>query len=244
MLQLEEIYRTHFLDYINFVDSDDYIEANMYEILVKNIKDNNADIAMCGYKKYFQNYNIFENYSMKKQVIEGRFEINKIFTMNLSNGNLNFHITCNKLYKKSIIADIKFSEINVGEDLYFNCNIFPKCTKLVINNLNMYVYRIHDKSTIHGNFNSARLENMYSAILSYEIYESNEKLKSFSKYLLAVIEYKCLYDLNVVKECNLEKNKKKQCIKIIYDIFNKYCAQKSYLTEVYKIFETNNNLLI
>ncbi|MBR1540013.1 MAG: glycosyltransferase [Clostridia bacterium] len=33
--------------YIQFVDSDDYIEKDMIEFLYKNLKENNADISIC-----------------------------------------------------------------------------------------------------------------------------------------------------------------------------------------------------
>ena len=36
--------------YLAFVDSDDYVEANMYEILYNKIKDSNSDVVFCNYK--------------------------------------------------------------------------------------------------------------------------------------------------------------------------------------------------
>ena len=38
-------------DYIGFVDSDDWVEANMYEILLDEIKRSNRDIVYC---KFFR----------------------------------------------------------------------------------------------------------------------------------------------------------------------------------------------
>lgn len=40
-------------DYIGFVDGDDYIEPEMYETLLKNAIENNADISHCGYQMVF-----------------------------------------------------------------------------------------------------------------------------------------------------------------------------------------------
>lgn len=37
-------------EYIGFVDSDDYVELDMYEKLYKKIVQENADIAVCNYK--------------------------------------------------------------------------------------------------------------------------------------------------------------------------------------------------
>ena len=40
-------------EYIGFVDSDDYIHPQMYELLYKQIIENEADISMCEFKKVF-----------------------------------------------------------------------------------------------------------------------------------------------------------------------------------------------
>ena len=37
-------------DYIGFVDGDDYIEPQMYEHLIANLKKYDADISHCGYR--------------------------------------------------------------------------------------------------------------------------------------------------------------------------------------------------
>ena len=40
-------------DYISFVDGDDLIESNMYEILVKILEKEKTDIAHCGYQMIY-----------------------------------------------------------------------------------------------------------------------------------------------------------------------------------------------
>lgn len=41
-------------EYIGFVDSDDWIEPRMYEMLIRLARESNADIAQCGYQYYFE----------------------------------------------------------------------------------------------------------------------------------------------------------------------------------------------
>lgn len=43
-------------DYIGYVDSDDYVELEMYEKLYNKAISDNLDIAICG------NYNVSEDY--------------------------------------------------------------------------------------------------------------------------------------------------------------------------------------
>ena len=42
-------------EYIGFVDSDDYIEKDMYEVLINNLKKENADISI------ISNYEVYKN---------------------------------------------------------------------------------------------------------------------------------------------------------------------------------------
>lgn len=54
-------------DYIAFIDSDDYIHPQYFEILINAICDNNADIAIGGYKEV---YNFDEPFDICSQAPE------------------------------------------------------------------------------------------------------------------------------------------------------------------------------
>ena len=61
-------------DYIGFVDGDDYIEPDMYEILMRIIDEQQVDIAHCGYQMVYPSridyyYNTREK---RTQVLFGR----------------------------------------------------------------------------------------------------------------------------------------------------------------------------
>ena len=47
-------------EYVAFVDSDDYVELNMYEKLYKVAKNHDSDVVYCGFKKEFK-HNYFMN---------------------------------------------------------------------------------------------------------------------------------------------------------------------------------------
>ena len=40
-------------DYIAFVDSDDYLELNMYETMINNLEQNQCDMGVCGYSIFY-----------------------------------------------------------------------------------------------------------------------------------------------------------------------------------------------
>ena len=52
--------------YIGFVDSDDYIDNDMFETLYNNIKDNNADLSIIGYQIETIDNKVIKNTNLDK----------------------------------------------------------------------------------------------------------------------------------------------------------------------------------
>lgn len=231
-------------DYIGFIDSDDYISEDMYEKLINDIKLTNAEIAICGYSLYYQDFEKFESDPVKTTVIEGNYNVNKCFAVNLSNGTFNFQISCNKLFKRTLIQNIKFEAVHVGEDVTFNCRAFLKCNKFVTNSKCMYFYRRHGENSTSGKFTEKRLENIYSAVVAYELYKNHPKLNSLAEYILALVQIKCAFNYNLVNDTVINEKDKKKCFDLIEDVYKKYCSTKSYIEVINKEFELNAKLRI
>ena len=53
-------------EWIGFVDGDDVIEENMYEVLLNNAIEYNADISHCGYQMVFPDGHVDYYYGTKK----------------------------------------------------------------------------------------------------------------------------------------------------------------------------------
>lgn len=56
--------------YIGFVDSDDFISKDMYQILYNEAEKNKADMIMCEFKKVDKNYEAINNNLYKKSDIK------------------------------------------------------------------------------------------------------------------------------------------------------------------------------
>lgn len=115
--------------YISFIDSDDTIEPSFFSNLVSLI-ENGCDIAVAGVR-YIQNGKVFFDCvpsSFTTNKVEdifssSIFSLPKAKSLNLQCGGY----SCNKLYKKSIIGETKFSDTNCsGEDEEFNYLISRK----------------------------------------------------------------------------------------------------------------------
>ena len=58
--------------YIGFVDSDDWIEESMYEVLMNDLKTTNSDIAICNHYDESKNKTLCKNVSDKRYILKNQ----------------------------------------------------------------------------------------------------------------------------------------------------------------------------
>lgn len=145
-------------EYIGFVDGDDIVDKDMFEVLINNAKMFSADISHCGYKMvfpdgrtdyYYNTGNIIEqdNFTAVKDLLEGKF---------IEPG------LCNKIFKSEIVKDIILnnvvdSSIKINEDLLMNYYLFKKAKKAVYEDRCLYHYMVHKNSAATSSINSNKL---------------------------------------------------------------------------------------
>lgn len=173
--------------YIVFVDSDDWIDKNMIEVLHSNIVQNDCDLVMCTYVREFANHskeklfnlpevNLYFNNEVKSQIL--RKLIGPIGS-ELSNPEYldALGTAWAKMYKASILKEknlrfVDLNEIGSGEDTLFNIYVFNEVKKVILLNKPMYHYW-------RGNKNS---------ITSRYIPNFIEKRRNYFKYIIDFIE--------------------------------------------------------
>lgn len=126
-------------EYIGFVDSDDYIEPDMYEILYNNILSYNADMCSCNFNCIDKEHNIYNLMKYKNKVIDTSKEI----ILNYLSDNFVDPCCHSKLYSSKIINNEKLRfEVNIknGEDFLFNYSFFKYSKKVVAIENSLYNY--------------------------------------------------------------------------------------------------------
>ena len=160
-------------EYIGFVDSDDWIEPNMYECLLNNILQNECDISMCEFFVERKNINIWHIPTNKKIV-----EADEI--IKLSFLNTNFYALWSKLYNRKIFADIRYPEnITNGEDFFVFFSIMDKSKNISFVKLPLYHYIFRESSITHSNFSELKylsFVNVYKAIFKLHIVQPHLNL--------------------------------------------------------------------
>ena len=124
-------------DYITFVDSDDALEPDMYEILLNLIEKHQADIAHCGYKKIHLDGSAKNVCGTEELLIQDGIEASKC----LLSGE---HFTgglWNKLYRAELVQNTRFDEtLKINEDVLFNAQVFQRAGTIVFYDVPKYHY--------------------------------------------------------------------------------------------------------
>ena len=124
-------------EYVCFVDSDDYAERDMIDVLVNNIGSGDLVIS----NKYcVKNNTVVSSYFDNQKIVLTSGDIGKMYYMSILNPPY-----C-KLYKRKILEKnkIRFPEnLSLGEDLCFNLDyINSSSNQIIYINIPLYYYYI------------------------------------------------------------------------------------------------------
>lgn len=128
-------------EYVIHTDSDDWIDKDMYKRLYDKAKETDADIVGCNFRHEFTDiqYDFHQQYA---DTIEENIS-------RLINGKI-FPSLCTSLTRRSLIKEngISFPEgLNMGEDLFFNLQLYLYAKIIVSLDWAPYHYRHTDNSS-------------------------------------------------------------------------------------------------
>ncbi|MBO5631197.1 MAG: glycosyltransferase [Aeriscardovia sp.] len=132
-------------DYVLFVDSDDWIETDMVESLLKLTIKHDADITEC---KNVINDNVCNKENEEITIWEQEEAIHQFLRHTIFSGSL-----WNKLFKSCLIKNERFANgISYGEDALFCWHVLQNTKKVVRTTQEYYHYRMNDSSISHQNW--------------------------------------------------------------------------------------------
>lgn len=234
--------------YIGFVDSDDYIENDMYEKLYLAIKKENASIAMCNLEKIKEDGTIIPLCSpVRNEVFSGKEGLERI----LKNGSWYYIALWNKLYNRDVLNGITFPVGKIHEDEFAFHKIYYRADKIVSLEDKLYNYLQRQGSIMNGELRVRHLdaiESMYDRIVFFKekhLMDASEKLLSrfkiiYRTYRSGISMNSFVKNRNRVKEidkmfkkgyrmCNDQMNIKDKAICACPLVWVKVCEFKSYI---------------
>jgi glycosyltransferase involved in cell wall biosynthesis len=145
-------------EYIGFVDSDDWIEPDMFELLYDSCIQNKCDIAICSYQIHYKHKTIING--PHQQTIHDRNQAMKA----LLEDELYNEVVWSKLFKRTLLEEIRFTEGIMYEDTAFSYKVIHKSGKVCYVGEPKYHYMKRDNSTM----DRARKNKSIDAVLIYE----------------------------------------------------------------------------
>lgn len=193
--------------YVLFLDSDDELFENAIQILVNQIEENCAELALGNFVLIDDKDNIIkeQKFINKTRLCYDPYE----YIGTIPNPS-------NKLYSLNIIKDnnIYFGNVRIGQDLNFFLKYIVYCKKIAIVNRNIYKWRVL-KNSMSNSYNFRILDITESFNDVKKFYINNNKNDVYERYV-KMIEYRHYY-------LQMEKQKQftdKRAKKIIVNFFS------------------------
>lgn len=123
-------------EYIGFCDSDDWVDRDMYELLLVLIEEAKADVSICSF------------YWDTEAVKDKPYCCNQKFYFTSEEAMIEMHKgekfaghLCNKLFRRTVIGKLQLqTDVHIMEDMLFVSQIFMNSTKIIYQNVKKYHY--------------------------------------------------------------------------------------------------------
>lgn len=188
-------------DFIGFVDSDDDIESEMFEILYQLITQYNTDISAC-------RSNFLQGYEDRKSAVDERYPEVEVISTKEACKKLLLKTGCSdaiwdKLFRASLFDDIRMIEGMIYEDQEVVIRLFAKANTIALSNkrLHNYYRRPGSKSITQGKITEKRHDLLEARIRMHEtIKEAYPEIEpaARNRYLEAALKF--LYDARALPD--------------------------------------------
>ncbi len=178
-------------DYISFIDSDDYLDPDMYSCMMENVKTNDCEIVECAVVSIFGNTKRYPEVK-DTEVLNGKEALTGYLK---TDGNyIPRTAVWSKLFKRDIISDLTFPKGEIHEDYMFTVTAMYRAKKVAIIHKGLYFHLYTNPNSItNANFS---LKDLYRVKQLKNIAElmrckgSDEQYKyALANYYRGIIKY-------------------------------------------------------
>ena len=212
-------------EYISFIDSDDFIDENLYKDAFNIIKEKKADVVICDWETISKN----EKYIVPAQ--DTRYSNDKL-------GCIDVQImpsSCNKIVKRDLFKNLYFPKRLRYEDLATTLIVLLRAKKIIYLNKPYYKYYLSEGSIMRSEFDEKKFQMVdIFRILFKRLDEMN--LKENEKEMYEYMVYtRRLYEelIEPIAIMNNDKIKLNLCKELCYKIYdlNSYMGKNKYFIE-------------
>ena len=175
--------------YIAFLDSDDYVSTNMYELLYEYATKRNNDIIFCGFRKEYKPKKYSKISECDKYIEVAKEKIEPLILDFIasppysSKEYIHDMSVWHSIYRRDIIEKYKIrfvSERNyVSEDILFQIDVLSHCEQVAFIPHILYYY-CYNKGSLTKKFNISKFsstKNLFYLLLEKTQYIDNSQLR-------------------------------------------------------------------
>ncbi len=220
-------------EYLAFIDSDDYIDAKMFEEMIALAELHQSQIVLCDLVKVDENGTEFRDLPQSPQ-LPSKIILKDDFTLF---GEMSC-FACNKIYRKELFTNHRFLKGIHFEDI----ELIPKLVldSTIISKINQPFYKYFERQNSISKSHTNKGLDMFLAIKNVSDYFNRSNYKSFYSELkrFQIIQgyYSYLAYVAYVKDVNLKRKMLSELNDFIENnnLLNKEIKQYKRFNKVYK----------
>lgn len=171
-------------EYIGFVDSDDWIEPQMYEVMYNAIEKYFADVGMCNISSRTK-FSMHESYDNRKFPFELKNQEEMLSIFFRVHGEKGILSVCQRLIHKSVLKDFMFVEGTISEDVSAAYYFITHSQRTIVTNFSFYNYYNNKKGVTKSPATMKDIE--YIEAFKRIFWDVKKRIPKFERY--AYINY-------------------------------------------------------
>lgn len=174
-------------DYIGFVDSDDWIAKDMYDVLLHTAKEAGADITACQYQMIYPDREAPAKATSGVVITLEQFGAMK----SLIQGSSVKQVVWNKLYRTELVKDIPFAVGKYHEDEFWSWQVIAEANRYAGIDKVGYYYLQRSGSIMGSAYSLKRLDALEGKCLRHKLIMG--KMPELAEESLCSLWYEMLY---------------------------------------------------
>ncbi len=198
--------------YIGFVDSDDWIEPNMYERLLALCESEQLDVAAACFVEEYESGVGQREFSDETLILNG-LEMLKINVF----GHTKYLVTnsvWDRLYKREILKGLLFPVGQCYEDMCFSVKVFLRANRCGLIHSGLYHYRIRENSIMGSGLKNQN--SFHNNVITDLLPQMKEKAQLLYDNDLKILGDRCYYQYIIEVLNGLVKTYRKKDFKEQY----------------------------
>ncbi len=164
--------------YIAFVDSDDYLDLNMYQELVALAREHDADIVECGFRWVKPWYTVDKNNTDEIHIYTGKEACEQLYFHDVLYQGLAI-MPWNKLYRRELLKDIRYPNLTVCEDSATTPRLLYKSKKVVKIDRNLYNFYFSENSLSRSEWSVKYLDSIEANLFVGNFFKEHDEMELY-----------------------------------------------------------------